>query len=99
MYSSWASFGNPYKEWREEKQEEKDKEKQKEEVIARRNRQARCRHEFETISNFYGDYIDHIANNPKKIYRSRVRCKKCGKEKLSEYLDKNCTVTNDGKCT
>jgi hypothetical protein len=56
----------------------------------------KCDHEFETISNFYGDYIDYISF--KKIYRSRLRCKKCGKEVLSEYLDKSCRVINDGTC-
>ena len=56
----------------------------------------RCKHDFETISNFYGDYINYISTNPKKIYRSRLRCKECGKLKLSEYLDGNCKVINDG---
>jgi hypothetical protein len=28
----------------------------------------RCDHEFETISNFYGDYINYISTNPKKIW-------------------------------
>ena len=55
----------------------------------------KCNHEFVTVSNFYGDYIDHISSGF-PIYRSRQKCTKCGKERLSEYLDKNCKVINDG---
>lgn len=55
----------------------------------------KCNHEFVTVSNFYGDYIDHISSGF-PIYRSRQKCTKCGKERLSEYLDKSCKVINDG---
>ena len=54
----------------------------------------KCNHEFVTTSNFYGDYIDHISSGF-PIYRSRQKCIYCGKERLSEYLDKNCKVIND----
>lgn len=56
----------------------------------------KCSHEFETISNFYGDYINYISVN--RVYRSRLRCKKCGKEKLLSCLDSKCTVINDDLC-
>ena len=55
----------------------------------------RCNHEFVTTSNFYGDYINYISSGF-PIYRSRQKCIKCGKERLSEYLDENCKVINDG---
>lgn len=51
--------------------------------------------EIITISNFYGDYINRISSGL-PIYRSRQKCTKCGKEKLSEYLDRSCKVINDG---
>ncbi len=54
----------------------------------------KCNHEFITISNFYGDYIDYISRGF-PIYRSRQICIKCGKERLSEQLDKKCKVIND----
>ena len=55
-----------------------------------------CKHEFVTVSNFYGDYIDYISTGS-TVYRSRQKCIHCGKERLSEYLDKKCKVVNDGK--
>ena len=55
----------------------------------------KCDHEFATVSNFYGDYINYISSGF-PIYRSRQKCTKCGKERLSEYLDKNCKIINDG---
>lgn len=58
-------------------------------------KQLKCNHKFITISNFYGDYINHISTGF-PIYRSRQRCVYCGKEKLSEYLDKECNIINDG---
>ena len=54
----------------------------------------KCNHEFITVSNFYGDYINYISSGF-PIYRSRQKCIKYGKERLSEYLDKNCKVIND----
>lgn len=57
----------------------------------------KCKHEFQTISNFYGDYINYISTDF-PIYRSRQKCIHCGKERLSEYLDDKCKVINDGKC-
>ena len=54
----------------------------------------RCDHEFITVSNFYGDYINYISTGF-PIYRSRQKCSKCGKEKLSVFLDKSCKVIND----
>lgn len=60
-------------------------------------KQLKCKHEFATISNFYGDYIDYISTGF-PIYRSRQKCIHCGKERLSEYLDDKCKVINDGKC-
>ena len=56
----------------------------------------KCNHEFVTVSNFYGDYIIYISASMKHIYRSRQVCKHCGKQRLSEHLDKNCKVINDG---
>lgn len=53
-----------------------------------------CKHDYVTISNFYGDYINYISLS--KIYRSRQQCMYCGKTKLSEYLDAKCSVINDG---
>lgn len=55
----------------------------------------KCNHEFVTTSNFYGDYINYISSGF-PIYRSRQKCIKCGKERLSEYLDENRKVINDG---
>lgn len=55
----------------------------------------KCNHEFVTTSNFYGDYINYISSGF-PIYRSRQKCIKCGKENLSEWLDKSCKVINDG---
>ena len=55
----------------------------------------KCNHEFITTSNFYGDYINYISSGI-PIYRSRQKCIKCGKERLSEWLDKSCKVINDG---
>ena len=55
----------------------------------------RCNHELITISNFHGDYINYISSGS-PIYRSRQKCIKCGKQRLSEYLDKKCKVINDG---
>ena len=52
-------------------------------------------HEFITTSNFYGDYIDYVSSGL-PVYRSRQKCVKCGLERLSEYLDENCKVINDG---
>lgn len=57
----------------------------------------KCKHEFVTISNFYGDYINYVSTGF-PIYRSRQKCIYCGKERLSEYLDDKCNVINDGKC-
>jgi hypothetical protein len=56
----------------------------------------KCDHEFVTISNFYGDYINYISSGF-PIYRSRQKCIRCGKERLSEYLGKDCKIINDGK--
>ena len=53
----------------------------------------KCNHVFETISNFYGDYINDMSG--KNTVRSRVKCKKCGKEKLLRHLDKDCNIIND----
>lgn len=54
----------------------------------------KCNHEFVTISNFYGDYIDRVSVGF-HIYRSRQKCTKCGKERFSERLDKSCKTIND----
>jgi reverse gyrase len=56
----------------------------------------KCYHEFITVSNFYGDYINYISSGF-PVYRSRQRCIKCGKQRLSEYLDENCKTINDSK--
>lgn len=56
-----------------------------------------CKHEFVSVSNFYGDYINYVSTGF-PVYRSRQKCIHCGKERLSEYLDENCKVVNDGKC-
>lgn len=53
-----------------------------------------CKHDYVTISNFYGDYINYISLS--KVYRSRQRCMHCGKSRLSENLDINCSIVNDG---
>lgn len=39
----------------------------------------RCNHEFITVSNFYGDYINYISSGF-PVYRSRQKCIKCEKE-------------------
>lgn len=64
-------------------------------LIKRILAQRKCVHKWHTVSNFYGDYINYISTG-RKIYRSRIQCVKCGKCKLSEMLDKNCKVINDG---
>lgn len=56
-----------------------------------------CKHEFVTVSNFYGDYINYVSTGF-PVYRSRQKCIHCGKERLSEYLDEKCKVINDGRC-
>ena len=56
----------------------------------------RCNHEFVTVSNFYGDYINYVSSGF-PVYRSRQKCVNCGKERLSEYVDISCTVINDGR--
>lgn len=53
-----------------------------------------CKHEYVTISNFGGDAILDISIFSRKIIRSLQMCKKCGKLHRSEYLDKNCKITN-----
>lgn len=55
----------------------------------------KCKHQWRTVSNYYGDYIDYVSGF-KYIFRSKQKCDICGKERYSEYLDKNCKVTNDG---
>lgn len=57
-------------------------------------KRARCTHDFVTVSNFYGDYINHVSSGF-PVYRSRQKCVKCGKERLSEWLDKTCKIVND----
>lgn len=55
----------------------------------------KCKHlNKECLSNFYGDFINVISTNPKKIYRSAWVCKDCGKVIYSEYLEPSCTITN-----
>lgn len=53
-----------------------------------------CKHEYVTISNFYGDAINDMSAFSNKIIRSVQRCQKCGKLHKSEYLDKNCHIVN-----
>ena len=56
----------------------------------------KCEHEYITISNFGGDYIQWMSPTwSNKIYRSRIMCTKCGKQKLSGKLDKDCKIIND----
>ena len=56
----------------------------------------RCNHKFITISNFHGDYINYVSSGF-PIYRSRQKCIKCGKQRLSGCLDRSCKVINDGR--
>lgn len=63
--------------------------------ILRFIRKLKCDHQFITTSNFHGDYINHISSGF-PVYRSRQKCIKCGKERLSEWLDESCAVINDG---
>lgn len=53
-----------------------------------------CKHEYVTISNFYGDAILDMSAFSNKIIRSIQQCKKCGKLHRSEYLDKKCKIVN-----
>lgn len=52
-----------------------------------------CDHEYETITNLYGDAINAFSSG-KKVIRSIQECSYCGKLRGSEYLDYNCKVTN-----
>ena len=50
-------------------------------------------HEYETITNLHGDYINFYSDS-KKIVKSVRKCKHCGKILFSEYLDKDCSLVN-----
>lgn len=56
----------------------------------------RCEHNWKTVSNYYGDYIDVISLSMKHIYRSKQMCTKCHKIRYSTFLDPNCKIINDG---
>ena len=49
-----------------------------------------CKHEYETITNLYGDIINQSGGN-----RSVVKCIWCEKLKFNPYLDKNCKEINN----
>ena len=63
-------------------------------LVSNKIKQLFCIHDYETVTNFYGDAIDDMSVLSKKIIRSLQRCKKCGKFHKSEFLDKNCKVIN-----
>ena len=63
-------------------------------LVSNKIKQLFCIHNYETITNFYGDAINDMSAFSKKIIRSLQRCKKCGKLHKSEYLDRNCKVVN-----
>jgi len=54
----------------------------------------KCNHEYETISNYYGDYINYVSL--RHIYRRSAKCKNCGKIKYFSDLDYTCKIINDG---
>ena len=63
-------------------------------LVSNKIKQLFCIHDYETVTNFYGDAIDDMSVLSKKTIRSLQRCKKCGKFHKSEFLDKNCKVIN-----
>ena len=63
-------------------------------LVSNKIKQLFCIHDYETVTNFYGDVIDDISAFSNKTIRSLQRCKKCGKFHKSEFLDKNCKVIN-----
>lgn len=52
-----------------------------------------CHHEYETVTNLYGDMINTFSSG-KKVIRSIRVCKHCGKWSGSEYIDYNSKVSN-----
>ena len=48
-----------------------------------------CKHEFKTLTNLYGDVINHFGGA-----RSISKCSHCGKEIKCYTLDKNCKEIN-----
>ena len=63
-------------------------------LVSNKIKQLFCIHDYETVTNFYGDAINDMSSFSKKTIRSLQRCKKCGKFHKSEFLDKNCKVIN-----
>lgn len=62
--------------------------------MANKIKQLFCNHDYETLTNFYGDGILEVSNLSSKIIRSLQKCKKCGKIHKSEYLDYDCPIIN-----
>lgn len=50
-------------------------------------------HEYETITNLYGDCINFYSHG-KKTVRSIRKCKHCGKTMYSQYIDPECDIVN-----
>ena len=63
-------------------------------LVVNKIKQLLCKHSYETLTNFYGDYILEMSIFSSKIIRSLRKCKKCGKVYKSEFLDKNCPIIN-----
>lgn len=49
-----------------------------------------CKHEYETVTNLYGDLINHFDGA-----RSIKMCPKCGKFIYLKKLDPNCKKVNE----
>lgn len=63
------------------------------EALVTRIKRLFCKHEFVTITNFYGDMINQVSGAGKTI-RSVQECTKCGKRRASTSLDKKCHIIN-----
>lgn len=63
-------------------------------LLANKIKQLFCKHDYVTITNFYGDMINNMSISSKKIIRSVQQCRKCKKIHKSEKIDKNCHIVN-----